>query len=468
MIDQHRWDSILNVMSDGVAIAGTDDRLLYANRAFYELIKQPYGTGLGESLEALLHPQRAIAHCVVCTTRQRGLPGRFKLTSFEAVNPTGRALEVIVEPVRDDRGKLLEIIETMRDLTEVERSAQRFVQCFESAPEGIILQDPSNFAIIDANQRACELFGYTKQEFLRTPFVRLIPDHEIDAVQAAMINLRRTGAMRLETTISRKDGFAVPVEVSARLITMNSDPIVQVILRDITERRIVEQMLRERSELAKQLSEATLRAQEEERRHLARELHDGVGQTLSALKFHLEVLRYKTPQQAHAALPELSGAVGETVNTLRNLAMQLRPSQLDDLGLVETVRWHAQQFQLQTGIQVVFRPSQDRYALTKDVCVHLYRIVQEALSNICKHARATAVDIQLAQDADGILRLAIRDNGAGFDPAAVRQEAGHFHMGLSSMRERVGMIHGELQIDSAPGEGTALLVSVGLQGGAQS
>ena len=311
------------------------------------------------------------------------------------MNPTGKTLEVTIEPVRDAQGALLEVIEMMRDVSDIERSEQRFVQLFESAADGIVLQDPVTFAIVDANQRACELFGYTKDEFAGLPFSRLVQDNEMDTVQAAISQLRQTGAMRLETTIARKDGLLVPVEVSARLIVIGADPIIQIILRDITERRIVERVLREQSELAQQLSEATLRAQEEERRRIARELHDGIGQTLTALKFRLEVLRYKSPAEAHATLPQLSGAVGEAVTALRNLAMQLRPSHLDDMGLVEALRWHVEQFTQHTGIRVTLTAGELGGPLATEVCVHLYRLVQEALTNVCKHAQATAVDLQL-------------------------------------------------------------------------
>lgn len=460
------WVAILDAMSEGVAIVDHHDCLRHANRAFYELIKQPYGAGVGQPLGVLLHPQRKARPCIECVTRQRGRPARFKLQPFESTNPTGRTIEVAIEPVRDASGTLIEVVEMMRDLTDVERSERRLVQLFESAADGILLQDPHTFALLDANQRACELFGYAKSELVITPFARLVADNQLDEVQAALAHLRQSGAMRLETTITRKDGLQVPVEVSARLITANSDPVVQVILRDVTERRMVEHVLRERGELAQQLAEAQLRVQEDERRHLARELHDGVGQTLSALKFRLEVLRYKQAEEAHASLPELSHAVGRAVDALRNLAMHLRPSQLDDLGLVQTLRWHTAQLAQQTGLQITFESTHDQCPLPTDVCVHLYRIAQEALTNACKHAQASAMAVQL-RNGGGAVELTICDNGRGFDPAGVRQEAGQFHVGLSSMRERAAMIHGELSITSAPGQGTTITVRVPLPEGHQ-
>src|SRR3989338_8760189 len=125
---QEDWAAILNAMSDGVAIVDAHDRLLRANRAFYDLIKQPQGAGVGESLAALLHPQRQDRHCIECLTRRRARSARFKLQPFEAANPTGRTIEVAIEPVQDAPGTVVAVVETMRDVTDVERSERQLVQ----------------------------------------------------------------------------------------------------------------------------------------------------------------------------------------------------------------------------------------------------------------------------------------------------------------------------------------------------
>jgi two-component system, NarL family, sensor histidine kinase UhpB len=202
-----------------------------------------------------------------------------------------------------------------------------------------------------------------------------------------------------------------------------------------------------------------MRAQEEERRRLARDLHDEVNQALTAILLRLEALAQDSPDARVEELKELKRLVNQAMEELLNLARQLRPSALDDHGLMPAVEAQLKRFSARTGIELTVNSEGDPDALPEDVQTAVYRILQEALANIGRHAGATAVAVEIEAEG-GRLELRIRDDGEGFDPAAMtRRAGGNGHgagLGLSGMAERARLAGGELAVLSAPGGGTTV------------
>ncbi len=200
-------------------------------------------------------------------------------------------------------------------------------------------------------------------------------------------------------------------------------------------------------------------AQELERKRLARELHDETGQALTSILLGLKPLEQSAAGDAdRAALSSLRELVVSTLQDVRRLAVELRPSALDDFGLATAVERLAATFQEQTGVQVDLEAQLGDGRLPNEVETALYRIVQEALTNVVKHAGATRVSILLTHR-DMSVAAVIEDDGAGFDPAAV----GHDVLGLAGMRERVGLVGGRLRIEAAEGAGTTIVAEVPLR-----
>lgn len=195
------------------------------------------------------------------------------------------------------------------------------------------------------------------------------------------------------------------------------------------------------------VSRRLLTVQEEERRFLARELHDEIGQVLTGLNFQLAAAAGKTEK---AALAEAQATVQDLTEQVRQLSMDLRPAVLDRYGLLAAMEWYAERYQKRTGISVDLRHAGLERRLPPDVEIGAYRVVQEALTNIARHARADAAAIQLFAD-DGMLTVVVRDQGAGFDSANAPTTSG-----LGGMRERVALLGGTLEIESAPGRGTTI------------
>jgi signal transduction histidine kinase len=200
------------------------------------------------------------------------------------------------------------------------------------------------------------------------------------------------------------------------------------------------------------LSRQLLEVQEAERRHIARELHDEVGQALTGLKLLLDMSTRLPPDEATASLGEAQAMVNELMALVRDLSLDLRPAMLDDLGLLPTLLWHLDRYTAQTDVRVTFKHTRlEGRRFTPEVETAAYRIVQEALTNIARHAGVSEVVVRLWADQE-TLGVQIEDGGTGFDPEAAL--AARATTGLAGMRERAVLLGGQLTVESAPGAGT--------------
>jgi signal transduction histidine kinase len=197
-------------------------------------------------------------------------------------------------------------------------------------------------------------------------------------------------------------------------------------------------------------------AQEQERRRLARELHDETGQALTSILLGLRTVEEAEGESdMRVALSEVRELVRATLQDVRQLAVELRPKVLDDFGLVAALERLTDSFREQTGIAVAFHSALPAERLSPEIETALYRIVQESLTNIVKHARAGGVSITLGRKRSAVT-VVVEDDGVGFDPARTREEG----LGLIGMRERVALVGGRLTIESRPGAGTTFVAEV--------
>ena len=215
----------------------------------------------------------------------------------------------------------------------------------------------------------------------------------------------------------------------------------------------------------KRAMQSVLRVTEAERSRLAAELHDGPVQQLTALLYGLELARHHvrrdSPADADELLASLEDKATGEINELRRLMTELRPPLLDEVGLVSALKNQGQSFQSASGVRCAIDTVLE-LELAPELETVLYRVAQESLTNVGKHANASKVSISLAA-VDGHVRLLIRDDGVGFDPAAASAKAAAGHFGLTNMRERVEMVGGKLLVDSSPGQGTTIAVEMARQ-----
>ena len=263
----------------------------------------------------------------------------------------------------------------------------------------------------------------------------------------------------------------VDVEVSANVIIEGGREVVCMVVRDITERkRTKEELRRLNQELAERerdlhsLVRRIVAIQEEERRRVAYEVHDGFTQTAAASYRRLQTFaEHHRPEseQDREDLEDGIALVERTVEEARSVIANLRPSTLDDFGLSTAIRMQIEELQTE-GFEASYEDTLGEERLPSTLEVNLFRVAQEALSNVCKHAKTDRVCVAIGCH-EGVVRLEVRDWGRGFRPSGIRGNAGPGEtVGPSSMRDRVALLGGSLQIRSAPGLGTSVVAEIPL------
>ena len=244
----------------------------------------------------------------------------------------------------------------------------------------------------------------------------------------------------------------------------NPDPFT---IRMADTLRTLFTQLEERNRELQALSERALNAQEEERRAIAQSLHDDTGQALSMLSIHLDRIDERIPPRQKDLKKQVADAgalAADSLSELRRILSGLRPAILDDLGLVPAIRWYARTNLEQAGVNVIVKAPGAPLELPRAVTTTLFRIVQEAIHNIVRHAGAGSVTIVL-QVSGSAVQLLVEDDGHGFDPGDASRNAVELHrLGLLGIRERAELLGGSAQIESAPEKGTRLQVSIPLGG----
>jgi PAS domain S-box-containing protein len=345
-----------------------------------------------------------------------------------------------------------------RDHERLDQSEARFQTLLETAPDAMLLV-AADGRIVLVNQQAERLFGYRRDELLGQPVELLVPE----TLREKYVEHRRRfrsdprprpmgGGLLLHG--QHKDGSHVPVEVSLSPVETQEGFAVSALIRDITKRKRTEEALR-------QLSGRLITAEEEGRARLARELHDDVNQRLALLSVELERLGQKPPASAAALrkrVGELLAEMRELSSDVQRMSHRLHPSKLDHLGLVTAVKGLCQEYTERRGIRVRFQAEDVSGTLPRDVSLCLYRLAQEALTNVARHSGADEVEVRLVGSADSI-RLQISDSGVGFDPASADEQRG---LGLISMRERLRLVNGTMTLDSDPSHGTRIEAAIPL------
>ena len=234
---------------------------------------------------------------------------------------------------------------------------------------------------------------------------------------------------------------------------------VLMFITNITKRKVAEGLLREREARLVHLSHLLLRAQEEERRRVAREMHDQLGQELIALKMNLQTARADSPA-GERRLNDSTSIVEQLIEQVRDLSLELHPAILDDVGLAAALEWMCARQSERSGVPIDVRGERPLPRLPRDAEAALFRIVQEAISNALKHAHAQSVSVTLHHDANQ-LEISVQDNGCGFDPE-VAERRDRDSLGLISMRERADLIGAAFDVRSRPGEGTRIVARLPL------
>ncbi len=358
-------------------------------------------------------------------------------------------------------GSGIDISERKRAEEELRRSEKKYKLLFENNPMPMWMLSVPDMNVVDVNESALKHYGYTRSQFLKLNGRDMRPAEDIPRFEEAAgkqkKGVRYSGVWRH----LKKDGTIIHVEVIAHDIEYDERPVRLILANDITEKIIADELLKKSLDDIRRLTEHVQRIREEERAHIAREIHDELGQQLTVLKMDVSWLNKKIGNKDESVkerLTELADMLDGTVKTVRRISSELRPSILDDLGLIAAIDWHLREFEKRMGIIAVFDELVEESIIPDKVKTGVFRIFQESLTNVARHAAASQVKVTLEVQ-KGDLMLTIEDNGKGFNKEIAKDKK---TLGILGMRERTAMLGGYYQISSEPGKGTVVIVSIPL------
>lgn len=331
----------------------------------------------------------------------------------------------------------------------LEASEKRYRELFENANDVVFTTDLAGL-FTSINRAGEDLTGYKRSEVTSMNFAAVVaPEHV--ALARRMLERKVKGEVertQYEIEIVTRDGRRIPVEVHTALTYQDGKPVgVHGIARDVTERKQAEDALRWLNERL-----------EEEAKRIAHALHDEAGQLLSSVHLALEEFARGLPKGARAGLGTVKELLDQIEEELRRLSHELRPTVLDDLGLLPALEFLADRVSKRSGLVITVGGTTER-RLPAFVETALYRSVQEALNNVMRHAKATHVRVEFREE-EGVIECSVRDDGVGFNVPAVQARRGERGLGLLGIRERAGALGGTLAIRSALGQGTEVRITI--------
>jgi PAS domain S-box-containing protein len=497
---EERFRGLVENLQVGVLLQGSRGEILLSNRAALNLLGLEEDQLLGKTSVDLdwnaIHEdgspfpieEHPVPRAIASGQAVRNVVMSVRRSAFE-----DRVwLLVNAEPQLDPDGNVRQVVCTFSDITERKRaeealreSEQRFKSSFEDASIGMALVGIEG-RWLQVNQALCEIVGYSEEELLDKNFQDIThrDDLKTDLSYVRQLSAGEISTYQMEKRYVHKLGHIVWILLNGSLVRDGGgEPLYFIAqIQDITERKEAEEEIRRLNEtLEEQVAERTAQlvdrerrlkdllgklvaAQEEERRRVAYEVHDGPTQVAIAAHQHLQAFADDHPPgstvepgELDRALELAQGAVRES----RHIIEGLRPTALDDFGLSAAVRMRVEELKKE-GWEIGHEDALGEERLPEEIETTLYRIAQEALSNVRKHARTKRAHTRLTRRGRKVL-LEVRDEGRGFDLSSTSREGSPGErVGLSSMRERVAMLGGELKITSRPGAGTSLVAEVPL------
>jgi PAS domain S-box-containing protein len=493
----HQWLAAIVDSSDDAIVSKTLDGVITSwNRGAERLFGYTAAEAIGRHILLIIPEDRRAEEEDVLARLRRGE----RIDHFETVRQTkdGRRIPIslTVSPVRAADGRIVGASKVARDISEKQQAdaLRAWLAAVVDSSDDAIVSKTLEGVITSWNRGAERVFGYTAAEAIGQHIFLIIPEDRREEEEEVLARLRRGERIdHFETVRRAKDGRLIPISLTVSPVRDADGRIIGAskVARDISERKLAEQMMmRAQEELERRVSERTAQlsvanqslraemaerqrvererfrlltrlvlAQEDERRRIARELHDQLGQQLTALRLTLEMLKPQALERTdlRGQLETLEELARQLDQDIAFRVWELRPAGLES-GLGTALTNYLQQWSTHSGIRARLHtgPSTNE-RLTPEIETVMYRLAQEALNNVAKHARADSVDVALERRSE-CLSLIIEDNGIGFDPSSAQTAARG--LGLIGMRERAALVGAELQIESRRGEGTTVIVRI--------
>jgi PAS domain S-box-containing protein len=470
-----RFRGLLQSAPDAIVITDRRGRIVLANAQTEALFGYPPEALVGKPVERLLPERYARAHrahraSYVREPHPRPMgPG---LALFGR-HRDGREfpVEITLSPLADPDGLLVTSI--IRDISERQAAEARVRQSEQRLAEAQAIAGLGSWHwdvranIVTWSDELYRIYGRDSQTFAATfeGFLEAVHPDDLEVARTVITNaLAARQPFEFDHRIVRPDGTVRALHARGEVTLDEAGTVVTMtgIGQDVTEHRRIEAELRQSREQLRQLSGRLEAMREEERTRISREIHDELGGALTGLKMDLARLNKQadtlTPEAVRARAQEITALVDATVKTVRRIATDLRPGILDDFGLAAAIEWQLQEFEQRAGIECVFLGEAEDLALAPEAATALFRVLQETLTNVARHAEARNVEVRLEPTPAGLV-LEVQDDGRGIAPHEVE---GSRSLGLLGMRERVRLLAGRLEIEGQPGRGTRVRVTVPL------
>ena len=363
------------------------------------------------------------------------------------------------------KGRVL-CVTAIRDITKrklaekvLQESEEKYKTLTENSLTGIFIHQNGRFVFV--NDKFAKMHGYKPEELLRKTHLLLVhPDERKTLKEYALKRLKgKPVPQQYEVQRITKDGKTMWCEMMATLIRYRGNSAIMGNVIDITERKLAESAIKKSEEQLRNLTAYLQKVGEIERMSIAREIHDELGEGLTVLKLDLSWLRKRLPDDQislRAKADAMSQLIDRTIQTVKKISTNLRPGLLDDLGLAAAIEWQAEDFQKRTGIKCKVKIDPADINFDRDRNTAIFRIFQETLTNVARHAHATEVNVSLRQR-DSQIELNVRDNGRGITEEELTNSKS---FGLIGIRERVKIFGGKNIMKGIPGKGTTLTVRI--------
>ncbi|MBK9097192.1 MAG: PAS domain S-box protein [bacterium] len=464
------FGQLWEISVDGMRLIDEKGKILLVNDSFCKifqiekenLLGKPFSIVYadGEQEEALEVYQRDIHKNELKTLFERenilwnGKKVWFEFSNSFLTLPDGSKITLSI---------IKDISERKKSEIELRESEAKFKMLFNNANDAVFVTQLSNEKsygdFIEVNQVACKRLGYSKEEFLQLSPSAIVSQKSISDFNTKTEQLLKESHVIYDTVHRAKDKKLIPVEVNSHLFYYNDKPTVLSIARDITERKQAEEKLKRTSKLLRELATHLQSVREEERTMIAQEIHDELGQVLTALKIYIALLANKLDKNQEPLkekINSLSELIDASVESVQKISSKLRPGILDELGLAAAIEWQTEEFEKMTSIKCSLVLPKEEIILEKNKSTAIFRILQEALTNIARHSRATKAAISLLNHQSNI-SLEILDNGIGITQEQIKDFKS---LGIHGMEERALVFGGEVSVEGIAGKGTTVKVVI--------
>jgi PAS domain S-box-containing protein len=462
--------SILDNLADGVVVADRSGKFVYFNPAAERIL----GIGkTGAAPEAWQEVYGTFRPDMVTPMGRDEMPLFQALSGIESNDveifirnpriPAGLFISVAGTPLLEEDGKIVGGVVVFRDISdrkaheeELHRINEFLDSIVENIPDMVFLKDARELRFVRFNRAGEELLGYSREELIGKNDFDLFPEEQarfFTAKDRQVLEERKLVDIPEEPIQTRYRGERILHTKKIPLLDRAGMPrFLLGISADITESKRLEEAERLR-DLARHLQ----RAREEERHRIAREIHDELGQALTGLKYEVSWLSRQTAGDGFAEkLAALERTIEETIRSVRRIVSELRPHVLDHLGLLEAIEWEGRQFEERTGIRCEVHLPEGPLTLDDDRSTSMFRILQETLTNVARHAVASRVEVDVAVG-ERYVQLVVRDNGRGITP---EQIASPRSFGILGMEERVRIFGGSVLVKGGEKGGTTVAVRI--------